>query len=43
MTAIVSGNTRWPREKRLVHVGFVAAAGIMQLERVVAPRRAEKV
>src|ERR1700730_6446373 len=31
MTAIVSGNTRWPREKRLIHIGFVAAAGIMLL------------
>src|ERR1700680_4616053 len=31
MTAIASGNTRWPREKRLIHIGFVAAAGIMLL------------
>src|ERR1700719_194379 len=31
MTAIVSGNARWPREKRLIHVGFVAASGIMLL------------
>jgi len=31
MTAIVSRNTRWPRESRLIHLGFVAAAGIMLL------------
>src|ERR1700737_2645623 len=31
MTAIVGANTRWPRDKRLIYVGFVAAAGIMLL------------
>src|SRR5713101_7371343 len=31
MTPIVSMNTRWPREKRLIQIGFVAAAGIMLL------------
>lgn len=31
MTPIVSVNTRWPREKRLIQIGFVAAASIMLL------------
>jgi PAS domain S-box-containing protein len=31
MTPIVSVNTRWPREKRLIQTGFVVAAGIMVL------------
>src|SRR5437868_2934869 len=31
MTPNVSRNGRWPREKRLIQIGFVAAAGIMLL------------
>jgi PAS domain S-box-containing protein len=31
MTLLTIGNTRWPREKRLIQIGFLAAAAIMLL------------